>query len=88
MGIVTARKRRKFWLYRFEVAQISGKRKPVCKSGFATKKEALDAGGAALAQYNRTGSALIPSELLVSDVWNAKSAVCGIPLCKLVDFWQ
>ena len=65
MGLVSARKRGKFWQYRFEAASVGGKRRQVSKSGFATKKEALDAGATALATYNRTGQALSPSDVSV-----------------------
>lgn len=42
------------WEYRFETATIAGKRQCVSKSGFRTKKEALEAGAAALADYDGT----------------------------------
>lgn len=55
------------WEYRFEAAQIGGKRKQISKSGFSTKKDALAAGTKALAEYNRSGQTFSPSEISVSD---------------------
>lgn len=67
MSQVTAMKRGSKWQYRFEAAKIDGKRQRITKSGFATKKEALEAGNKALAEYNRSGIAFKPSEMSVSD---------------------
>lgn len=55
------------WEYRFEAAKIDGKRKHISKSGFRTKKEALDAGTKALAEYNNAGLHFEPTEISVSD---------------------
>lgn len=55
------------WEYRFEAAQIEGKRKHISKAGFRTKKEALEAGTKALAEYNNAGLHFEPSEISVSD---------------------
>lgn len=55
------------WEYRFEAAKVDGKRKHISKSGFRTKKEALDAGAKALAEYNNSGLHFEPSEISVSD---------------------
>lgn len=52
MAKVNTRKRGSRWEYRFEVASIGGKRKQNTKGGFRTKKEALEAGNKALAEYN------------------------------------
>ena len=41
--------------------------KQITKSGFKTKKEALDAGIKALAEYNNTGIYFSPSEISLSD---------------------
>ena len=49
---VNARKRGKYWQYYFEAAKIDGKRKRVIKGGFKTKKEALEAGTRAKAEYD------------------------------------
>ena len=67
MGQVTARKRGKTWEYRFEAAPINGKRIQHSKGGFQTKKEAIDAGTLAKAEYDRTGIAFKPSEMSYSD---------------------
>lgn len=67
MSQVTAMKRGNKWQYRFEAAKIDGKRQRITKSGFSTKKEALEAGNKALAEYNRSGIAFKPSEMSVSD---------------------
>lgn len=67
MSQVTAMKRGSKWQYRFEAAKVDGKRQRITKSGFATKKEALEAGNKALAEYNRSGIAFKPSEMSVSD---------------------
>lgn len=55
------------WEYRFEAAKIDGKRKHISKSGFRTKKEALEAGTKALAEYNNAGIHFEPTEISVSD---------------------
>lgn len=55
------------WEYRFEAAQVGGKRKQISKAGFATKKDALAAGTKALAEYNRSGQVFSPSEISVAD---------------------
>ena len=63
MAEVTTRKRGNKWEYRFEAAKIGGKRNQITKSGFKTKKEALEAGVKALAEYNNTGVSFAPSEI-------------------------
>lgn len=55
MASVNVRKRGDKWEYRFEAAKVEGKRKHISKSGFRTKKEALEAGNKALTEYNNTG---------------------------------
>lgn len=55
------------WEYRFEAAKIGGKRKQISKGGFKTKKEALEAGTKALAEYNNGGQAFQPAEVSFSD---------------------
>lgn len=72
MAQVNVRNRKKAdgsnnWEYRFEAARIDGKRKHISKSGFKTKKEALEAGAKALAEYNNAGMHFTPSEISVSD---------------------
>lgn len=78
MSEVNVRKRGKKWQYQFEAAKIEGKRKQVTKSGFNTKKEALDAGVKALAEYNNSGVHFEPSEISVSDYFDYwyKNYVC------------
>ncbi|HAR84553.1 MAG TPA: site-specific integrase [Clostridium sp.] len=67
MSQVNVKKRGTKWQYIFEGAKIDGKRKRITKSGFRTKKEALEAGVAALAEYNNAGAHFEPSEISVSD---------------------
>ena len=67
MGQITARKRGKTWEYRFEAAPINGKRNQLSKGGFATKKEALEAGTLAKAEYDKSGIVFKPSEISYSD---------------------
>lgn len=54
MSEINTRKRGQKWQYQFEAAKIGGKRKQITKSGFNTKKEALEAGIKALAEYNNS----------------------------------
>lgn len=58
------------WEYRFEVAKINGKRQSFSKAGFATKKEALNAGAIAVAEYENSGKVFSPSEISVADFLN------------------
>lgn len=67
MSELTARKRGNKWEYRFEGARIDGKRQQFSKSGFSTKKEALEAGAKALSQYNQAGTFFVPSEISFAD---------------------
>lgn len=67
MAEVNARKRGNKWQYQFEAARVAGKRKQITKSGFNTKKEALEAGVKALAEYNNSGLHFEPSEISMSD---------------------
>ena len=43
MSTLNVTKRGDKWQYRFEAASVDGKRKRVSKSGFKTKKEAVEA---------------------------------------------
>lgn len=70
MSEINTRKRGKKWQYQFEAAKIDGKRKQITKSGFNTKKEALEAGTKALAEYNNSGLHFKPTELSVSDYFD------------------
>ena len=67
MSDLAARKRGNKWEYRFEGAKIDGKRQQFSKSGFATKKDALEAGAKALAQYNQAGTFFVTSEISFAD---------------------
>lgn len=67
MADLTARKRGNKWEYRFEGAKINGKRQQFSKSGFSTKKAALEAGAKALSQYNQAGTYFVPSEISFAD---------------------
>ena len=70
MSQINVRKRGQKWQYQFEAAKVDGKRKQITKSGFNTKKEALEAGIKALAEYNSSGLHFEPSELSVSDYFD------------------
>ena len=70
MSQVTARKRGSFWEYRFEGISVEGKRKQYSKSGFKTKKEALQAGTAMLVKYNRTGILFESRDMSIADFAN------------------
>ena len=67
MASVNVTKRGTKWQYRFEGAPIEGKRKWYSKSGFRTKKEALEAGTKALSEYNNAGIHFEPASVSVSD---------------------
>ena len=47
--MVSIRKRGEVYQYSFEIAKVDGKRKRKSKSGFKTKKEAMEAG---IIEYN------------------------------------
>ena len=70
MSKLNVRKRGQKWQYQFEAAKIEGKRKQITKSGFNTKKEALEAGAKALAEYNNSGQHFTTSEISVSDYFD------------------
>ena len=67
MGAVTTRKRGNKWQYCFEGAKVNGKRKQITKSGFSTKKEALEAGTKAKAEYDNLGVVFNASDISVYD---------------------
>ena len=67
MSTINTRKRGNKWQYQFEAATINGKRKQITKSGFRTKKEALEAGAKALAEYNNCSLSFVPSEISFND---------------------
>ena len=70
MSELNVRKRGQKWQYEFEIARIDGKRKQKTKSGFKTKKEALEAGAIALAEYNNSGLTFEPTKISVSDFYD------------------
>lgn len=70
MASVNVRKRGEKWEYRFEAAKIDGKRKHISKSGFRTKKEAIEAGTLAYAEYQKTGVKHRDTEISVHDYMN------------------
>ena len=53
--------------YAFEIASVNGKRKRKTKSGFATKREAREAGKLAQQTYENTGQAIESSDISYSD---------------------
>ena len=57
------------WEYRFEAAKIDGKRKHISKAGFRTKKEALEAGTKALAEYNNAAFILNQPKSAFQIIW-------------------
>lgn len=67
MSELNIRKRGTSWEYRFEGAKINGKRKQITKGGYKTKKECVEYGTKALAEYNNSGLHFVPSELSLSD---------------------
>lgn len=67
MGQLRTRKRGSTWQYSFEVAKVDGKRKSVMKSGFKTKKDAINAGTQAMNDYNNSGQTFTPTEISISD---------------------
>lgn len=67
MAEVNTRKRGSKWQYYFEIAKVGDKRQRVCKSGFETKKDAIEAGVKALAEYNSCGINLINSDISITD---------------------
>lgn len=67
MAEINTRKRGDKWEYRFEAAKVDGKRKQISKGGFRTKKEALEAGTKALAEYNNSGTAIKQNQTSISD---------------------
>ncbi|MDY4971376.1 MAG: site-specific integrase [Lachnospiraceae bacterium] len=56
------------WQYRFETGSVNGKRQWESKSGFATRREALEAGKMAQQMYDTTGRVLKQTEMTYSDL--------------------
>ena len=65
--MVNVRKRGNVYEYNFDVAKIEGKRKPITKSGFKTKAEALKQGTIAYNEYLNTGRKFVSNEMSYSD---------------------
>lgn len=67
------------WQWRFEIT-VNGKKKNFSKSGFATKKEAEEAGTAALAEYNG-GGYVKPKGIVIADfldIWIEKYVLVNL----------
>ena len=56
------------WQYRFEIGSVNGNRQWESKSGFATKREAREAGKKAQQMYDSTGRVLRQTEMTYSDL--------------------
>ncbi len=67
MATVHARKRGNKWEYRFEAASVAGQRKQICKSGYASKKEAMEAGAKAYSDYTQAGAVFEPNNSSFAD---------------------
>lgn len=67
MATVHARRRGNKWEYRFEAASINGLRKQICKSGYLTKKEAMEAGAKAYSDYTQAGAVFEPNKSSFAD---------------------
>lgn len=67
MAQISTRKRGNTWEYSFEMASIDGKRKRKSKGGFRTKKECLEAGVKAKAEYDNAGNIIDDNNLSYSD---------------------
>ena len=67
MATVHARRRGNKWEYRFEAASINGLRKQICKSGYASKKEAMEAGAKAYSDYTQAGAVFTPNNSSYAD---------------------
>lgn len=66
----SVRKRGNSWAYSFEVAKEDGKRKRVEKTGWKTKKEALEELRKAIIDYENSGVVLNESEMSVTDYFD------------------
>lgn len=67
MAQITTRKRGNTWEYSFEIGKINGKRKRQSKGGFRTKKECLEAGTKAKAEYDNGGIISNKTEITYND---------------------
>ena len=67
MITISTRKRGQVWEYRFDTASVQGQRKQNSRGGFRTKKEAEQAGMAALREYEAGGLSLQPLSISFAD---------------------
>ena len=67
MAQISTRKRGNTWEYSFEIGKIDGKRKRKSKGGFRTKKECLEAGTKAKAEYDNGGIVPNKTEITYND---------------------
>ena len=67
MAQISTRKRGNTWEYSFEIGKIDGKRKRKSKGGFRTKKECLEAGTKAKAEYDNGGVVSNKTEITYND---------------------
>ena len=67
MATVHARRRGNKWEYRFEAASVGGVRKQICKSGYLSKKEAMEAGAKAYSDYTQAGAVFEPNNSSFAD---------------------
>ena len=91
MAQISTRKRGNTWEYSFEIGKISGKRKRLSKGGFRTKKECLEAGTKAKAEYDGTGEVFKASEITLHDYldeWYNSYAVQNCKPLTLVSYEQ
>ena len=65
--MVNIKKRGNVYQYQFEIAPVDGKRKYINKSGFKSKREAMEAGVKAYNEYFETGHSFKPSTMSYSD---------------------
>lgn len=86
MAGVTARKRGKYWQYRFDGATVDGKRKQFSHSGYLTKKEAIQAGMEAYRRYRRGGTPEKDTDTSIADFvdhWlERKTLSVGVHTCE------
>lgn len=67
MAQISTRKRGNTWEYSFEIGKINGKRKRCSKGGFRTKKECLEAGTKAKAEYDNGGIITNKTDITYND---------------------
>ena len=65
--MVNIKKRGNVYQYQFEIAPVNGTRKYINKSGFKSKREAMEAGIKAYNEYYETGHSFKPSTMSYSD---------------------